>query len=233
MCSERERELYIQFEPEANEVVFGQRTAPDRPLSAKELSLRKKIILKLIDQQLKFELIELMTRKKEQEQTIAISSHGHSSSTSTDASSHSTTASTIPSNHHGYQNPNQQAEFGSNWQAAAYPQQCGIPNFYDSRPNFHFYKPFQNTIQTPLTRHQRDKQKPHRNQTNPNLVILPIQPSTNNDTNSRTSTNTNDSKGINTSETASSEKSPQNLVGRIKLGNKLIMSSILKKNISD
>lgn len=52
--------LYKELEPDANQVMFGQKNLPDRPLTTKEVSKRKKIIMKLVDQRLKFKLIELM-----------------------------------------------------------------------------------------------------------------------------------------------------------------------------
>lgn len=52
--------LFKEFEPDANEIIFGQKTLPDRPLTTREASKRKKIIMKLIDQKLKFKLVELM-----------------------------------------------------------------------------------------------------------------------------------------------------------------------------
>lgn len=55
--------LYKELEPDANEIMFGQKTLPNRPLTMKETSKRKKILLKLVDQRLKFKLIELMGRE--------------------------------------------------------------------------------------------------------------------------------------------------------------------------
>lgn len=71
MNTNKQENLYTEFEPEANEIVFGQKTLPDRPLTDKEKSKRKKIILKLLDQKLKFQLIELMS----QQQKLANSSN--------------------------------------------------------------------------------------------------------------------------------------------------------------
>lgn len=67
------REDYSEFEPDANEIMFGQRKAPDRPLTVKELSKRRKIILKIVDQKLKSELAELMRLKEQQQQNASIS----------------------------------------------------------------------------------------------------------------------------------------------------------------
>lgn len=61
--------LYKEVEPEANEIVFGQKNVPDRPLTTKEISKRKKTILKLVDQKLKFRLIELMSQQVASEHT--------------------------------------------------------------------------------------------------------------------------------------------------------------------
>lgn len=63
--------LYKESEPDANEIMFGQKTLPDRPLTMRETSKRKKIIMKLVDQKLKFKLIEMMrlqVANNEQEQ---------------------------------------------------------------------------------------------------------------------------------------------------------------------
>lgn len=55
-------EDFKEFEPDANEVMFGQKTLPDRPLTNAEVLTVKKIMLKLIDQKLKFKLIEMMSK---------------------------------------------------------------------------------------------------------------------------------------------------------------------------
>ncbi|XP_037044073.1 uncharacterized protein LOC119080005 [Bradysia coprophila] len=55
--------LYKELEPDANEIMFGQKTPPDRPLTMKEESKRKKILLKLVDQKLKFKLVEMMRQQ--------------------------------------------------------------------------------------------------------------------------------------------------------------------------
>ncbi|KAG4074021.1 hypothetical protein HA402_014226 [Bradysia odoriphaga] len=55
--------LYKELEPDANEIMFGQKTLPDRPLTMKEESKRKKILLKLVDQKLKFKLVEMMRQQ--------------------------------------------------------------------------------------------------------------------------------------------------------------------------
>lgn len=60
---------YTEFEPEANEIMFGQKTLPDRSLTDPEKSERKKIILKLFDQKLKFELIDLLSQQQKKAST--------------------------------------------------------------------------------------------------------------------------------------------------------------------
>lgn len=55
--------LFKELEPDANEIMFGQKTLPNRPLTMKEESKRKKILLKLVDQKLKFQLVELMRQQ--------------------------------------------------------------------------------------------------------------------------------------------------------------------------
>lgn len=66
MDSAKQSNMYTDFEPEANEIMFGQRTLPNRPLTDKELSRRKRLMLKLLDQKLKFDLIELMARQQKE-----------------------------------------------------------------------------------------------------------------------------------------------------------------------
>lgn len=62
--SSDDSDAYTEFEPDVNEILFGQKTLPNRPLTPKEISKRKKIILKLIDQKLKFQLIGLLTQQQ-------------------------------------------------------------------------------------------------------------------------------------------------------------------------
>lgn len=163
-------ELYSGFEPDANEIMFGQRTLPDRPLTAKEVSKRKRIILKLVDQKLKFELIGLMNRHEQQT---------NKSNIYASPITPVTTAWTMPSNychlqnvcHQGYPSgpvypqQNQQPQLENVWQLPIYPQQYAMPDNiawshlgYNSQPNQH-----QNRInKSPL--------HPSRQQPNPNLI---------------------------------------------------------------
>lgn len=113
-------ELYTQFEDDANEVVFGQKRAPDRPLTDKEISEKKRIILKLVDQKLKFELIELMRRQQEQTDALNI----HLTSTQTTPSTHADfTAWNYMSSNYGSQNFNPQSRFGNPWQLPTHHSQ--------------------------------------------------------------------------------------------------------------
>lgn len=73
-------DIYKELEPDANEIVFGQRTPPDRPLTTKEASKKKKVLLQLVDQKLKFKLVELM---KQQVASQHNSSHNQEISAST------------------------------------------------------------------------------------------------------------------------------------------------------
>ncbi len=153
MCSENQRQLYTQFEPDANELVFGQRTAPDRPLTDKEISQRRKIILKLVDQKLKLELIELM---KEQSKRSGEGNETESNSFPPSANGNTfMDARTTSSNYFDQQCYNRHLEFENiSWQQNEYPQQClkqpqHCQFFGDSEmPRIHMSKNQQIAVQT-------------------------------------------------------------------------------------
>lgn len=159
----KQQDCYTEFEPDANEIMFGQRTAPNRTLTEKELSRRKRIILKLVDQKLKFELIELMKRQ------LKNTSNVHASSSDSSVASYSNTESwTMTSNYYSSQNFNQHGHFGSgylqqNWQPRfenawqpSVPQQHGSAwshvRHHHSQSSFQFFEPHQNRIMRPSFR---------------------------------------------------------------------------------
>lgn len=165
-----DHELYSGFEPDANEIMFGQRTLPDRPLTANEVSKRKRIILKLVDQKLKIELIGLMSRHEQQ--------------TNKSNANSVTTAWTMPSNYSRPQNvcqqsypsgpvypqQNGQPQLENVWQLPIYPQQYTMHDNtawshlgYNSQPNHQLLEQHQNRInKSPL--------HPSHQQPNPNSI---------------------------------------------------------------
>lgn len=73
--SDIEDNLYTEATKEANEILFGSQTSPEKPWPEKVVSKRKKLVLQLIDQKLKFKLIKLMSQFGEQNQRKASSSY--------------------------------------------------------------------------------------------------------------------------------------------------------------
>lgn len=161
MTSETQREKYIEFEPEANKIMFGGQ--PDRPLTEKELSKRRKIILKLVDHKLKLELMDLMSNSKQQTHSYTMASninnndynqHGHSSNV----------YESMPSICF-----NGQDKFGNLWTPAYSPiQQYEVPvnaawlqGGHNIQPNFQFSEQYQRTITGALF---------HPNHKEPNLI---------------------------------------------------------------
>lgn len=128
--------LYKEFEPDANEIMFGQRTLPDRPLTTKESSKRKKIIMKLVDQKLKFKLIELMGHQvasKHQQHTKEIATTIptvnqtiYSSQPSQDYTSYQSQPNWLPYSGLTYGEGNWEQHCHSEWQSSInYPPQYG------------------------------------------------------------------------------------------------------------
>lgn len=128
--------LYKEFEPDANEIMFGQRTLPDRPLTTRESSKRKKIIMKLVDQNLKFKLIELMGHQvasKHQQHTKEIattiptvSQTMNSSQPSQSFTSYQSQPNWLPYSELPYAEGNWQQHCHSEWQSSInYPPQYG------------------------------------------------------------------------------------------------------------
>lgn len=185
MCSEQQRELYSQFEPDANEAVFGQRTAPDRPLTDKEVSQRKRIILKLVDQKLKFDLIALMRQQQEQSDgsracKIQISGPDLLNESNGNPSSIGGVCQidtwSMESNFYAPQSFNQQLP---TYQSLSYPSQHTVtqrfefhnPTSYQfSRPTFQYLKPNR------MRMAQSANVRPQREKSNPNLIQLPVVP---------------------------------------------------------
>lgn len=181
--------LYKEFEPDANEILFGQKTLPNRLLTPREASKRKKIIMKLVDQKLKFKLIELMRQQVvvsnksiEEEstakmtiptvsQTINYSQPSLSFTGSYQSQPnwfpHSGVAQHVEGN---WQQQHCQAQ--AEWQASIYPQQYGATGGAWNN-NWRFQPP---TIEPYVHgNNQRSQQKPikpiKRNVTqNPNLI---------------------------------------------------------------
>ncbi|XP_037041082.1 uncharacterized protein LOC119077858 [Bradysia coprophila] len=200
MCSEKQRELYTQFEPDANEILFGQRTSPNRPLTDQELSKRRKIVLKLVDQKLKFELIELL--RKQQEQTYEI----HNNSTSSIASDPDGWAA--PAIYYGCQDVDQQTEFENAWNSdGSYqiPEQnqnpTGVSTFYcEQQPHINRGQLNSNLIELspkiPST---------YRSQFNSNLIEIPVQKFQKTETKISSTTSIANIRGINVPAKDSSE----------------------------
>lgn len=122
--------LLKEFEPDANEIMFGQKTLPDRPLTHNEALKRKKIILKLVDQKLKFKLIEMMGKvaNKQNKSTERAESHVPIITTVNSVDSQSTPYPNVSTTYQStpswapYYNSAQYSE--GNWQSS-YPQQYG------------------------------------------------------------------------------------------------------------
>lgn len=72
--SEDEDNIYTEATREANEILFGNQASPEKPWTEKVASKRKKLVLQLIDQKLKFKLVDLMSQFGKQNQTRAYSS---------------------------------------------------------------------------------------------------------------------------------------------------------------
>lgn len=140
MNTDNQQEMYLsEFEPDANEIMFGRRTAPHRLLTEKEVAKRKKIILKLVDQKLKFELIELMKRQ------LTNTSNAYTSPPDPPAPNHSDTQSwtvTCQFSHHRsyYQQQNWQPGFENVWQ----------PSVHRNQYETGFFAPLQNRIKSPI-----------------------------------------------------------------------------------
>lgn len=195
MNSDKQREMYRAFESDANEILFGHRTAPTRPLTDKEVMTRKKIILKLVDQKLKFELIEMM-RKSEQQTFTPFSSSNYYDYPSNYYNSHGETSNSY--GYSGYHNFNQNSYgyglFGSDRQYDYPHTQSHYPHIqpvyppaqhfenpvhtmwtqadYNFQPKFQFPEQYQNAIGGPIFNLNHNKH-------NPNLIQLSTDPSKN------------------------------------------------------
>lgn len=170
--------LYKKLEPDANEVMFGQKTLPNRPLTVKEASKRKKILLKLVDQELKFKLIELMrhqvvagghNRHADKEPTVRQTIDNFYPSHSFNSGSYQSQPNSLPYSAGQYTEANwQQYHYQGQWQSSNYPQQYGAAvnvSWNNNRsfqpPNIHHF-------------HQNSKPKKSHKQwkftQNPNLI---------------------------------------------------------------
>lgn len=177
-------ELYAEFEPTANEIVFGQKTLPNRPLTDKEKSEKKKILMKLVDQKLKFDLIKLLTARKQQQESSSENTSNIPPITNVPSIQNITTinneTNTMPSYYQSTQTTseyvqqiNWEPQYQNVWQPTMYPQpyanlvrpSANTP--WLEQPNLEFRRIHQNRDQKPTSFNSRHIQ-------NPNLVCPPI-----------------------------------------------------------
>lgn len=161
MTSDAQREKYIEFEPEANEIMFGRQ--PDRPLTEKELSKRRKIILKLVDHKLKIELMDLMSNSKQQTHSSTMASNLNNNDYNQHGYSSNVYGSVPSIGFHG------QDQFGNLWKPAySHIQQYEVPvnaawlqGGHNIQPKLQFSEQYQHTTTGPLF---------HPNRKEPNLI---------------------------------------------------------------
>lgn len=165
-------DLFKESEPDANEIMFGQRTLPDRPLTAKEESKRKKVIMKLVDQKLKIKLIELMghqVRKQSQhsEKTaspISTISQSKFDSLATNSSSSYQSQQNWFAHSSYYAEPNWPLQYPAEWRSPIYhPPRYGTiaetswNNNCSFQPNIqHFHQTFNSNKSIPQRRVQQN-----------------------------------------------------------------------------
>lgn len=173
MSSDRHRAMYTEFEPDANEILFGQRTAPNRPLTEKEVATKKKLILKFVDQRLKFELVELMGRQQQPTFTSFIPSNLYDFPTDCNQHTSNVYNCVSSSGFHDFNHEHGHEQNESVWQPN-YPvvQQHEDPVHtmwptadYNFQPNFQLSEQHRNTTMTPFLH-------PNRNQRHPNLILV-------------------------------------------------------------
>ncbi len=110
---DQKEECFRESEKEANKILFGA-AEPSRPLTNSEVSKRKKLILKLVDQKLKQKLTELMNQLGARSKVEQSNSHGEHTDNFADQMDNLMVPDSIPDN------PN--TEQTQNW--TAYPSEA-------------------------------------------------------------------------------------------------------------
>lgn len=169
MDSAKQHQIYAEFEEDANEIVFGQKALPDRSLTDKEVTKRRKTILKLYDQKLKFELVELMERQKQINTSNVSTSPIPTISQMQTVDSNTNYSSIIPSSNQYKQNvqshsgPIRHLDQQQNWQSqyqSMHPKQqimkIPIVHSWPKKPNscqveFQYWQTVSSLINKPTT----------------------------------------------------------------------------------